>query len=109
MDATVLTSRRDMFNLKQTMRNHKRIIMMGHGSPSGLIMSMVGGVHGVDQDEDGDLVKYSSYSLFNLLFNLIKYLEYFRLSFFEIFLFLNLVKIYCKLKKPNILYNMIFE
>ena len=63
MDATVLTSRRDMFNLKQTMRNHKRIIMMGHGSPSGLMMSMVGGVHGVDQDEDGDLVKYSSYSI----------------------------------------------
>jgi len=63
MDATVLTSRRDMFNLRETMKNHNRIIMMGHGSPSGLMLSMVGGAHGVDIDEDGDLIKYSSYTL----------------------------------------------
>ena len=63
MNATVLTSRRDMFNLRETMRNHNRIIMMGHGSPSGLMLSMIGGCQGVDLDEDGDLIKYSSNSV----------------------------------------------
>lgn len=61
LSATVLTSQKNMFNLRENMREHDRIIMMGHGSPGGLMMP-VGTIYGVD-DVDGQLEKYSMYSI----------------------------------------------
>jgi 23S rRNA U2552 (ribose-2'-O)-methylase RlmE/FtsJ len=61
LSARVLTSQRDMFNLRENMRQHERIIMMGHGSPGGLMMP-VGTIYGVDE-VDGELKKYSTYNL----------------------------------------------
>ena len=54
LDATVLTQPNEFFNLAETMKRHNRIIMMGHGSPSGLFMPKVEGV------EEGEMVSYSS-------------------------------------------------
>lgn len=61
LNARVLTSQRDMFNLRENMRQHDRIIMMGHGSPGGLMMP-VGTIYGVD-DVDGELKKYSTHNI----------------------------------------------
>lgn len=63
LNATVLTTKADMYNLKETMKNHRRIIMMGHGTPSGLMLSMIGGLNGVELNDNGQYVKYSSYSI----------------------------------------------
>lgn len=68
--ATVLTTQRDMFNLRANMRSHDRIIMMGHGSPGGLMMP-IGTIHGVDV-VDGELKKYSQYSLGSSFVDILK-------------------------------------
>ena len=60
LDATVLTKPDEFFNLAETMKRHNRIIMMGHGSPSGLFMPKV---EGVEEDENGKLFEYTDYSI----------------------------------------------
>lgn len=60
MGATIVTKPREMFNLKETMRNHDRIIMMGHGSPSGIFMP---GIIGAEVTKDGKLETYHEYSI----------------------------------------------
>lgn len=61
LDATVMTTQKEMFNLRENMRQHDRIIMMGHGSPGGLMMPKIT-LNGVDL-VDGELKKYSLHSL----------------------------------------------
>lgn len=72
LNATVLTTKDDMYNLKETMKNHRRIIMMGHGSPNGLMLSMIGGVNGVELNKNGQYVKYNSYSIGYDFLNILK-------------------------------------
>ena len=60
LNATVLTQRDEFFNLAETMKRHNRIIMMGHGSPSGLFMPKV---EGVEEDENGELFEYTDYTI----------------------------------------------
>jgi hypothetical protein len=60
LNATVLTQRDEFFNLAETMKRHNRIIMMGHGTPSGLFMPRV---EGVEEDENGELFEYTDYSI----------------------------------------------
>lgn len=61
LNATVVTNQKEMFNLRENMRQHDRIIMMGHGSPSGLMMPRIT-LNGVDL-VDGELKKYSFHTL----------------------------------------------
>jgi hypothetical protein len=61
LSATVMNSQKEMFNLRENMRQHDRIIMMGHGSPGGLMMPRIT-LNGVDL-VDGELKKYSLHSL----------------------------------------------
>jgi hypothetical protein len=70
IQATVLTTEKDMFNMRENMRQHDRIIMMGHGSPAGLMMPRIT-IHGVDLVGD-DLKRYSSYSLGASFVNILK-------------------------------------
>jgi len=72
LNATVLTTKDDMYNLKETMKNHRRIILMGHGSPSGLMLSMIGGVEGVELNSSGQYVKYKHYSVGYDFLNILK-------------------------------------
>lgn len=60
LDATVLTKPNEFFNLAETMKRHNRIIMMGHGSPSGLFMPKV---EGIEEDENGELFEYTDYAI----------------------------------------------
>ena len=60
LNATVLTQSNEFFNLAETMKRHNRIIMMGHGSPSGLFMPKV---EGVEEDENGELFEYTDYTI----------------------------------------------
>jgi len=60
LDATVLTQRDEFFNLAETMKRHNRIIMMGHGSPSGLFIPKV---EGIEEDENGELFEYTDYTI----------------------------------------------
>ena len=60
LNATVLTQSDEFYNLAETMKRHNRIIMMGHGSPSGLFMPQV---EGVEEGENGELFEYSDYSI----------------------------------------------
>lgn len=61
LNADVVTNQKEMFNLRENMRQHERIIMMGHGSPSGLMMPRIT-LNGVDL-VDGELKKYSFHTL----------------------------------------------
>lgn len=70
ISATVLTSKKDMFNLRENMRQHDRIIMMGHGSPGGLMMP-VGTIYGVD-DVDGELKTYSTHNIGSSFVDILK-------------------------------------
>ena len=72
LNATVLTTKDDMYNLKETMKNHRRIILMGHGSPGGLMLSMIGGVEGVELNSSGQYVKYKHYSVGYDFLNILK-------------------------------------
>jgi hypothetical protein len=72
LNATVLTTKEDMYNLKETMKNHRRIILMGHGSPGGLMLSMIGGVEGVELNSSGQYVKYKHYSVGYDFLNILK-------------------------------------
>jgi hypothetical protein len=66
LSATVMTTQKEMFNLRENMRQYDRIIMMGHGSPAGLMMPRIT-LNGVDLVKDNDdewvLKKYSLHSL----------------------------------------------
>ncbi len=62
LDATVLTKSDEFYNLAETIKRHNRIIMMGHGSPSGLFMPRI---EGVEEDENGELFEYTDYSINN--------------------------------------------
>jgi hypothetical protein len=70
LNATVLTTEKDMFNLRENMRKHDRIIMMGHGSPAGLMMPRIT-IHGVDLVDD-ELKRYSAYTLGSSFVNILK-------------------------------------
>jgi len=60
LNATVITQPNQMFNLQETMKNHNRIIMMGHGSPYGLFMPLI---EGIEENEYGKLQMYRTYSI----------------------------------------------
>jgi hypothetical protein len=60
LTATVITGQNEAFNLKETIRNHNRIIMMGHGSPWGLFMPHI---FGADMNKDGNIERYSEFSI----------------------------------------------
>lgn len=70
LDATVLTTHRDMFNLKENMKNHDRIIMMGHGTPSGLLMPGIT-IQGVELINN-KLNRYNEYILGSSFVNILK-------------------------------------
>jgi hypothetical protein len=69
LNATVLTHQDQFYNLAETMRRHNRIIMMGHGSPSGLFMPLI---QGVEEDENGELYEYRDYSINNSFADILK-------------------------------------
>jgi hypothetical protein len=60
LDATVITQPNQLYNLKETVKNHNRIIMMGHGSPGGLFMPTI---KGVQMGRNGELEEYSEHSI----------------------------------------------
>jgi len=62
LSATVLTNQKQMFNLRETMRRHDRIIMMGHGTPFGLLMPKIT-IYGVDLLDEVTLRRYRDYVL----------------------------------------------
>jgi len=61
VDGRLITNTREIFNLRENMRQHDRIIMMGHGSPSGLMMPSIT-IKGVDS-VNGELMYYNFYNL----------------------------------------------
>jgi hypothetical protein len=69
LNATVITQRNQLYNLKETVKNHNRIIMMGHGAPSGLFMPQMSGV---EENEHGELVEYNTYSFGGAFANILK-------------------------------------
>jgi hypothetical protein len=69
LDATILTQPDEFFNLAETIKRHNRIIMMGHGSPSGLFMPKV---EGVEEDENGELFEYTDYSINDSYSNILR-------------------------------------
>jgi hypothetical protein len=60
IDATIITHPDQMYNLQETVANHNRIIMMGHGSPYGLFLPLV---EGVEENENGEYMPYYTYSI----------------------------------------------
>jgi len=70
LSATVVTNSKEMFNLRENMRQHDRIIMMGHGSPAGLMMPSIT-LNGVDLVDD-ELKKYSLHSLGSTFVDILK-------------------------------------
>lgn len=70
LDARVMTTQKEMFNLRENMRQYDRIIMMGHGSPMGLMMPKIT-LNGVDLI-DGELHKYSLHSLNSSFVDILK-------------------------------------
>jgi len=60
LNATVITHVSQMYNLKETVKNHNRIIMMGHGAPSGLFMPRI---NGIQMGRNGELEEYNTYSI----------------------------------------------
>jgi hypothetical protein len=60
LNATVITQPNQMYNLKETVKNHNRIIMMGHGAPSGLFMPLI---RGIQMNGYGELEEYNTYAI----------------------------------------------
>ena len=69
LGATVITQRNQMFNLQETVENHNRIIMMGHGAPSGLFMPKI---QGVELGVNNEWVPYETYSIDNVFADILK-------------------------------------
>ena len=57
LNATVITQPSQLYNLKETIKNHNRIIMMGHGAPSGLFMPPI---QGIQVGRNGELEEYNT-------------------------------------------------
>lgn len=70
ISATVLHSKADMYNLRENMKQHDRIIMMGHGTPNGLLMP-VGSIKGVEEI-NGDVKEYTQHSINSSFVDILK-------------------------------------